>query len=181
MSTVPNPYSACVASEEILYPEITRALVLKGAEVICHSSSEAGSPQATPKNVAKQARAYENMAYIVSANSAGIEGIPFPAASTDGHSQVVDYKGMVLAEANTGESMVGTAEVDIAALRRSREKPAMTNTLARQRLELFSDVYSKQSAYPANNMLENGKVIIPDRSHFLAMQQHAIDTYKKHS
>lgn len=170
---------ACVASEEILYPEITRAVALKGAEVICHSSSEVGSPQATPKNVAKQARAYENMAYVVSANSAGIANIPFPEASTDGSSQVVDYKGQVLAEADTGESMAGCAEIDIAALRRTREKPAMTNLLARQRLELFANVYSGESVYPANNMLANGQVVVPDRSHFIKCQEDAIEALKK--
>ena len=170
---------ACVASEEILYPEISRAVVLKGAEVICHSSSEVGSPQATPKNIAKQARAYENMAYVVSANSAGIEGLAFPAASTDGHSQVVDYKGRVLAEASVGESMVGAAEIDIAALRRTRNKPAMTNVLARQRLELFKDVYGQGSVYPVNNLLENGEVRVPDRGHFMACQAAAIAALKK--
>jgi len=90
---------ACVASEEILYPEITRALMLRGAEVICHSSSEVGSPQPTPKNIAKLARAYENMVYVVSANSADITGIPFPASSTNSHSQVVDFHGHILGEA----------------------------------------------------------------------------------
>ena len=79
-----------------------------------------GSPLLTPKNIAKRARAYENMVYVVSANSAGIEGIPFPAASTDGASQVVNYKGDVLAAADTGESMCGNAEIDIGALRRVR-------------------------------------------------------------
>ena len=74
---------ACVASEEILYPEITRAHVLRGAEVICHSSSEVGSLQDTPKNIAKRARAYENIAYVVSANSASITDIPFPADRFD--------------------------------------------------------------------------------------------------
>ena len=169
---------ACVASEEILYPEITRALALKGAEVICHSSSEVGSHLATPKNIAKQARAYENMLYVVSANSAGIEGIPFPAQSTDGYSQVVDYKGQVMAQADSGESMCGVATLDIEALRGVRRKPAMTNLLARQRLELFSRVYSGQSVYPANNMLDNGEVKVPDRSHFINNQQVAIDKLK---
>lgn len=170
---------ACVASEEILYPEISRALALSGAEVICHSSSEVGSPRPTPKNIAKQARAYENMAYVVSANSAGIEQLPFPAASTDGHSQVVDYKGQVLAEASTGESMVAAAEIDINAVRRAREKPAMTNMLARQRLELFADVYAKSVVYPANNMLKNDTIVGPDRSHFLDTQEAAISALKK--
>ncbi len=166
---------ACVASEEILYPEISRALALNGAEVICHSSSEMGSPIATPKNIAKQARAFENMAYVVSANSAAITGIPFPQASTDLHSQVVDYKGRVMAEAGPGESMCGCAEINVESLRHTRSKPAMTNTLARQRLELFAKVY-QGSVYPANNMLEDGEVVVRDRSHFTAMQEQAIAT-----
>jgi len=171
---------ACVASEEILYPEITRALALKGAEVICHSSSEVGSPLATPKNIAKQARAYENMAYVVSANGAAITNLPFPEASTSGGSKIVDYKGHILEEADSGESMVANAEIDIAALRRTREKPAMTNTLARQRLDLFEDVYAGESVYPANNLLsENGELGTPNRAHFISVQESAIAALKR--
>lgn len=163
---------ACVASEEILYPEITRAHVLRGAEIICHSSSEVGSPQPTPKNIAKQARAYENMVYIVSANSAGISGIPFPEQSSDGHSQIVDYKGAVLGEAAGGESMCGNGEIDIAALRRARRKPGMTNTLARQRIELFSAVYGGEPVYPANTL--SGEAA-PERAHFQRTLQATIE------
>ena len=170
---------ACVASEEILYPEITRALALRGAEVICHSSSEVGSLRTTPKNIAKQARAYENMLYVVSANSGGISGTPIPADSTDGHSQVVDYKGRVLTEAGQGESMNGFAEIDIEALRRTRSKPAMTNMLARQRLELFSAVYAGTPIYPANNLLQDGAVKTPDRSHFLETQRSVIKSLQE--
>lgn len=170
---------ACVASEEILYPEISRAFALNGTELICHSSSEIGSPLLTAKNVAKQARAFENMVYVVSANSASIEAIPFPAASTSGHSQVVNYKGVVMSEAADGESMCGFAEIDIPALRRCRAKPAMTNVLARQRLELFAPVYSGQPVYPANNMLSGDAVKVPDRSHFVAMQVKAIEDLKE--
>lgn len=171
---------ACVASEEILYPEITRALALKGAEVICHSSSEVGSPLATPKNIAKQARAYENMAYIVSANSAAITDLPFPEASTSGGSKIVDYKGKIIEEADTGESMTANAEIDISALRRTREKPAMTNTLARQRLELFKDTYGSQTVYPANNLIsDKGEIGTPNRAHFNAMQEVAIEALRK--
>jgi predicted amidohydrolase len=165
---------ACVASEEILYPEITRCLALRGAEVICHSSSEVTSPLATPKNIAKQARAYENMLYVVSANSACINDLPFPKDSTAGHSQVVDYKGQVLAEAATGESMCGNAHIDIEGLRRARRRPAMTNTLARQRLDLFAATYAG-TVYPPNNMLEEGEVVVPERSHFLSTQQAVIN------
>lgn len=169
---------SCVASEEILYPEITRAMALKGAEVICHSSSEVGSTQLTPKNIAKQARAYENLVYVVSANSASIEGIPFPAQSTDFGSQVVDYRGKVISEAASGESNAGTGELDIPALRGARERPAMTNSLARQRLELFADVYSKESVYPPNTMLNDGEIDVPDRQKFIDSQVEAIAKLK---
>lgn len=170
---------ACVASEEILYPEISRALTLRGAEVICHSSSEVCGPRGTPKNIAKQARAYENMLYVVSANTSGITDISIPSHSTDGHSQVVDYKGQVLAEAGQGESMNGYAKIDIQALRNSRQTPAMTNTLARQRLELFEQVYAADAVYPANSLLENGVVKVPGRQHYLQTQQAAIDALKQ--
>ncbi|MFK7828788.1 MAG: nitrilase-related carbon-nitrogen hydrolase [Congregibacter sp.] len=167
---------ACIASEEILYPELTRAHVLRGAELICHSSSEVSSPQTTPKNIAKQARAYENMVYVVSANSGGITGIPFPSASSDGHSQLVDYRGQVLAEAAVGESMCGNGEIDITALRRARRKPGMTNTLARQRLELFKDVYAGEPVYRANSLAGDIK---PERAHFQRTLKETIEALAK--
>ena len=167
---------ACVASEEILYPEIARAHALRGAEVLLHSSSEVGSPQPTPKNIAKCARAYENMCYIVSSNTSAISENPVPANSTQGHSQVVDFKGGVMAEAYCGESMVANALIDVERLREARRKPAMTNMLARQRLDLFSSAYQEHARYPSNNLLsEDGDVTVPDRNHFMSQQQAVID------
>ena len=165
---------ACVASEEILFPEISRALALNGAEVICHSSSEMGSPRVTPKNTAKRARAFENVAYVVSANSGGISGIRFPAESTDGHSQVVDFRGQVLAEAGPGDSMCAFAEVDIEALRRRRRKPSMSNMLARQRLELFRNVYTGPGIYPHNTLLRGEGDAIPGRTFYRETLREAI-------
>ncbi|MYA66343.1 MAG: nitrilase, partial [Gammaproteobacteria bacterium] len=76
--------------------------------------------------------AFENQVYVVSANSAGIAGPGFPEDSTDGHSQVVDFKGRLLAEAAFGESMCAFAELDVEALRRERAKTAMLNVPARR-------------------------------------------------
>ncbi len=143
---------AAVASEEILYPEVARCLAMRGAEVFVHSSSEASSPRPTPKEVAKAARAVENMAYVVSANSAGLDGIAIPRDSTNGNSQIVDPHGHVLAEAAQGESMVAHAELDLGALRRFRRRPAMGNLLARQRFELFAQSYAGHSFYPPNTL-----------------------------
>lgn len=171
---------ACVASEEILYPEIARSLATRGAEVLLHSSSEVGSPRPTPKNIAKCARAYENMCYVVSSNTSAILNSPVPQHSTQGHSQVVDYKGHLLTEAYTGESMVAHAVIDIERLREARAKPAMTNLIARQRLSLFRSTYDQPNFYPEDNLIdEAGDAIKPDRSHFLEQQARVIADLKK--
>jgi predicted amidohydrolase len=140
---------ACIASEEILFPELARALALRGAEVFLHSSSEIGSPLPTKKGIAKRARAIENLAVVVSANSAGIAGINIPESSTDGGSQVIDHEGRILAEASTGESVVACAEIDPGTIRRARTRIGMDNYLARLRTEPFAAVYNQQ-VYPAN-------------------------------
>lgn len=163
---------ACIASEEILYPEIARCLAMRGAEVFCHSSSEIASPLLTQKNVAKLARAIENMAYVVSANSAGMAGIAIPFASTDGSSKIIDPKGLVLAEAGYGESMTAFGDIDLPALRHFRQRPAMGNLLARQRFELYAPSYEAHRCYPVNNIsnLEG----IPTRQHFVQTQVEVI-------
>lgn len=170
---------AAIASEEILYPEIARAHALRGSELFVHSSSEIGSPLATPKAIARRARAFENAAYVVSANTAGITGTAMPLASADGNSQVVDYKGQVLAESNGGETFTAFAEIDLAALRAHRRKPGMTNMLARQRLELFAATYAGQ-AQAANSLIgPDGKVTIPDRDHFRRVHDATIERLAK--
>lgn len=141
---------APIASEEVRYPELVRAFVLRGAEVLCHSTSEAGSPRLTPKAIARQARASENMAYLVSANSAGIVGTPIPAASTDGGSVVVGFDGSVLAQAGPGESMVANADIDLGALRADRARPGMDNVLSRLRPEVIELAYAGMRGWPAD-------------------------------
>ena len=164
-----------VASEEILYPEITRVLALKGAELICHSSSEVASPALTPKNAATVARAAENHVYVISANSAGIQDIDLPSHSVDRGSKIIDYQARVLAEAAGGESIAAYADIHIDALRAYRRRPGMFNVFARQRLALFADTYANAEIYPPNTMLDaDGEVATLDRSHFLETQQAVI-------
>ncbi|MEO0412818.1 MAG: nitrilase-related carbon-nitrogen hydrolase [Pseudomonadota bacterium] len=171
---------ACVASEEILYPEITRAMAIGGAEVICHSSSEVGSPTETPKQLARRARAMENMAYVVSSNTAGIYDSGFPEMAAAGNSAVVDMSGTVVAEANTGESMVANAEIDIHALRRKRRRPGMSNFLARQRLDMVADYYETMAPQRKNGLLDaDGSLKKPSRDYFKQAQLSVIAARSK--
>jgi len=164
-----------VASEEILYPEIARCVTLRGAEVLVHSSCETSSPRVTPKGVTKIARAIENMAYVVSCNTAGMSGTPIPGGSADGGSQIIDYRGQVLAEAGPGESIVAHSELDLAALRRFRRRPGMENLLSRQRLELFAASYAEAGWYPPNTLAD----ATPQREHFLRTQRQTIERLAK--
>ncbi len=165
---------AAIASEEILYPEIARAHAMRGAEIFVHCSSEIGSPLATPKMIAKRARAFENLAYVISANTAGIADTALPLASADGNSMVVDWKGNVVAESNSGETFTAFADIDLGALRAARRKPGMTNTLSRQRNALFAAAYSNESHQRANSLIEKGVVKTPDRDHFQRVSEETI-------
>ncbi|MGH3263675.1 MAG: nitrilase-related carbon-nitrogen hydrolase [Trebonia sp.] len=133
---------AALASEEILYPELARSLAMRGAEVFVHSTSEAVSPDGTPKEFARRSRAVENLAVVVTANSGGLPGIPIPADSTNGHSEIVNHLGHSLSRAGFGESSAA-AEVDLAALRRERRRPAMSNLLARVKTGLWAQEYAR--------------------------------------
>jgi predicted amidohydrolase len=162
---------AAVASEEILYPEVSRCLAMRGAEVLVHSTCEVGSPRATPKGIARRARAIENLAFVVSANTAGMDGLDLPSASADGGSCVIDFKGRVLAEAGSGETCVAYADIDLAALRRFRRRPGMENLLSRQRFEAYAASYAGHSHYPANTLADG----FEGRAHFSRTQAEVIE------
>jgi len=164
-----------IASEEILYPELSRMVTLNGAEIILHPTSEVGAPGLTPKDIAKRARAFENIAYVVSANSGEIIGTPVPAASTDGMSKIVDFKGLVMAEAAGGETMNANAILDIGALRETRRKTGMSNTLSRLPFDALQKGYGRKIV-PANRT-PNGNMI--ERAEALAAQRNVIERLVK--
>jgi hypothetical protein len=115
------------------------------------------------------------MAYVISANTAGISGTAMSLASADGNSQVVGPDGKVLAQSLSGETFTAFATLDIAALRATRRTPAMTNSLARQRPSLFAPVYAAAEAQDANTMLADGAPQVPERDAFRRMQEAVID------
>jgi predicted amidohydrolase len=172
---------AMIASEEILYPEITRCHVMRGAEVILHPTSEPGSPQLTYKEICRRARAIENIAYVIAANTSSLDDMPIPPYTCSAMSKIVDYNGHVLVEAGQGgESMSANAVIDIGALRRTRRRRGMANILSRQAFDLYADSYTETRFHAANSMLHNGKVRdIPDKDFFRKRQEANIERLVK--
>jgi predicted amidohydrolase len=162
---------AVLASEEVLMPELARALALRGAEVFCHPTSEASSPELTPKAIARRARAVENSAYVVSANTGGLSGIPIPGDSTNGGSELIDPEGRVLARAAAGESLVASAELDLAALRRARRRPGMGNLLSRVKTGLWAEEYARHDGERPGGLADGAR----DRAWFRARQAEIIE------
>jgi predicted amidohydrolase len=166
---------AAIASEEILYPELARCLAMRGAEIFLHNTSEVFGSDRLPKNAAKICRAVENLAYVVSSNSAGIADCAIPESSTDGGSKIIDFRGVVLSETAQGESMAAFAEIDLDALRRFRRRPGLMNVPSRQRFELYAESYAKNSFYPPNTLLDKKA----DRAHFVETQKSVIEKLEK--
>ncbi len=168
---------AALASEEIRYPEISRILAAKGAEVIMHPTSEAASTLMTYKNVAKIARAQENQCYIISANSAGITGTTLAPYSTDGRSQIVDDRGIILADTPGGESSTAVADIDIHALRYRRSRTGMDNMLARQPMELYASQYAKLHMHLKGSLGDGSNP--PAKDFYIKRQADVITKLKK--
>jgi len=171
---------APIASEEILYPEVARCFAMRGAEVFVHSSSELSIPSLTNKDAAKVSRAVENMAYVVSCNTAGIHDTGLTDDSANGGSRIVDYKGQVIRIAGPGENASATAEIDVTALRRQRRQTGLGNTLIRQRFEAYAASYAANVFQPANSLImKDGSLKKPERKHFVEAQKGVISRLEK--
>jgi predicted amidohydrolase len=170
-----------IASEEILYPEITRCVVMRGAEVIIHPTSEPGSAELTIKETCRRARAIENLVFVVAANTATIDDIPIPPYTCSAMSKIVDYNGHVLAEAaQGGEAFNSNAIIDIGALRRTRRRTAMANVMSRQPFQLYAESYAQADFHRGNFLLKDGKVTVPpDRESFRRRQEANIERLVK--
>lgn len=164
---------AAVASEEILYPEIARCHVMRGAEILVHSTSEMGSPRATAKELARQARAAENLCYLVSANTAGVPGTGLPIRSSTGMSKVVDFEGRILATGPPGgASIAAHGVIDIDALRARRHRCGLANTISRLPLQAFAASYAQLTGR-ARNELDRSEAA--SRSRLQDLQMATID------
>jgi predicted amidohydrolase len=88
------------------FPESARELMLKGAQIICHSAL---TTQQRTLDIMR-VRAMENKAYVILANSISTEKHNNELITFRGDSRVVDYDGNILVNAEQEEKLI-TVEV----------------------------------------------------------------------
>jgi 5-aminopentanamidase len=93
---------------DLRFPEVTRALALRGADIVCHPTNFPVAARVQTELITV-ARAAENRIFLLTANRCGQERW----AEFCGHSQIVDPYGIRLAETGpTGEALL-VADVEI--------------------------------------------------------------------
>jgi len=109
---------------DLRFPELFRALVGKGAQVIFVPSAFTAFTGEAHWEPLLRARAIENQVYIIAPDQTGKNPKSFAAY---GHSMIVDPWGRILAQASDGPEVL-VAEIDLAYLARVRaELPALSH------------------------------------------------------
>ncbi|MGA0083953.1 MAG: nitrilase-related carbon-nitrogen hydrolase [Steroidobacteraceae bacterium] len=143
----------CLVCYDINFPEVTRCLALNGAEIFLHISSEGRSSYHLPDGgweLARRVRAYENHAYLAMSNCGPTDDGDSPPDSSHGHSQIIDYHGKVLNMAESAGDTLITAEIDIEALRRRRQRASL-NFLAELSPRIHAPLYQTTQHWPVNH------------------------------
>lgn len=130
-----------LCGEDILYPQVVRALVMAGAEIILNPARERRDQHFEARMIARQARAYENICYVAVASATSITrgnvSVKLSPAS-----MVAEWWGTKVAAG--GDESFFTAELDIQNLRRRRQEP-MGNFPAVVRMPLYGPGYKAKA------------------------------------
>ena len=142
----------CMTCHDGCTPEVSRALGFNGVEVICHPVAlqevEGVSKPWDFWIFTRQARAHDNMAYVLGSNWGTVDYTYYPKAFCPGNSFAIDYTGMILRHAPYPEEQVLAVTLDIEAQREHRTR-INHNTWVDLRTEAFRTMYA-DSVYPAN-------------------------------
>ena len=136
---------------EMSTPEIMRGLVLNGAEIILHSTSEPHGILIDGhyfRDLERRVRAFENMVYLASANIGELVNCNMPRNRNRGHSEILDYRGTTLTVSEaSGESMV-TGFIDIVSLRAARLEEWSMLVWGPLINAVYSPIYNERQVWP---------------------------------
>ncbi len=127
------------------HPEVARMLVKYGAEVIIHPSSEGHGSGRRGWDLARQTRAFENVAYILSPLPGGEHFNPDSkwehTNQMRGYTKMVNFDGSIQGELDTPGAATLSGTVDLLALRRARANPHL-NLPMWDDPSVYADIYA---------------------------------------
>lgn len=155
---------ACVVAGDMNYPEVTRGMVLKGAEVILSPTASATLPENNNFDIpvvttmTRRVRANENTAYVFLSDLGPVGVDPKPPFGRRQPSQIIDFKGNMLAGTQSGGVEFAVATIDIDALRRTRTSLGGANLLSHLQMPLHRKSYSATDVAPIDTHV-NGPLV----------------------
>ncbi len=122
-----------------IFPEVSRSLTLKGAQILCHPSNLI-LPYA---QAAMKTRCIENRVFAITANRIGTERMGTGSLTFTGGSQVVDPTGEVIVSAGDRSESLKVIDVNIEEAKNKNVTPA--NNIIDDRVpSLYSVICSKK-------------------------------------
>lgn len=145
----------CFICYDLNFPEVARCLTLNGAEVLIHLTASTVTLSQHWEEL-KVARAWENAAYLVSADVGPWTDSRWPLQFSQGSSTIVSYTGDVIGSSNGPGERVVTAEINLGPLRKRRESliPHQVNPFFQLRASLYAEEYRRAKAWPLNSFTE---------------------------
>jgi predicted amidohydrolase len=125
---------AVLPGEDVLYPQLVRAAVFGGAEIILNPAVETNEPLAQSRRVARRARAWENTAFLATASAANA------AAGQIATAFLVDWNG--IEQEPAAQDGLLFFDLDIERLRRRRDSIFAVQPL-HLRAKLYADGYRR--------------------------------------
>ena len=151
------------------FPEVARGLALNGAEIITRPQYPDPWKGNNMFEVQNRSHAIFNTCYVIAPCIAGQVGF-LPHApehrTSNGHSQIIDYRGNIMSErVDSGESWV-SAIINIDGLRDFRVRSLWQNLVKDLRIEEYKVIYdammAKGGIYPRNLCMEEPPLDEPE-------------------
>jgi len=124
-----------------IFPEASREVMLRGADIICHPSNLVLPGKA---QIGMMARAFENRVFVITANRIGREnrGTKDKFKFT-GNSQIISPLMEKIAFAYANEKVARSARLDMS-LSRNKNATSMNNLLEDRRLQFYTESQSRK-------------------------------------
>ena len=147
VASTPIGDMACLARDDVTFPEYVRACLFRGAELILNPGIEVPDHRARARHRSRAARCWENHCVLVTAGLTAVideTGTALPGEPITGLAEVWEHSGALLASSRDAPAQ---ATIDLSSLRRRRTEPWI-NFPAQLRSGLYAEMYERAVASP---------------------------------